>query len=95
LKEYLIDQDFRIYTWLVFLKQYLHSVPTTFDFCHLYHKAATVDIWQARMSSWWPLHWRATAAAVVFYFSKSSQGPSLGCFAYSPEPFLTKHYFYR
>ena len=42
-------------------------------------RAATVDFWQARMPWWRPLHWRAPTVAAVYYFSKSSQRPSLVC----------------
>ena len=40
-------------------------------------RAATVDFWQ-------PLHQNATDA--VYYFSKSSQGPSLVCLASRGDP---------
>jgi hypothetical protein len=32
-----------------------------------------VDFWQVKPPQWWPHHWRATAAATIFYCTKSRQ----------------------
>ena len=45
----------------------------------VFFRAPTIDFWQARLPYGHPLHWHTATAAVVFYFSKSSQGPSLDC----------------
>ena len=49
-------------------------------------RAATIDFWQARTPKRWPLHRRA---GTVFYFSKFSQGPSLGSLASRGGPGIT------
>ena len=58
-----------------FLQYFFTSAPVGMG------RAATVDFWQARTPKWRPLHRRTADVAAVFYFSKSSQGPSLGCLA--------------
>ena len=42
-------------------------------------RAAKIDFWQARMPQWQSIHQQTFTSAAVFYFSKSSKGPSLGC----------------
>ena len=60
------------------------GIKFCYNFGHWSKMESTVDFWQ-------PLH--RHAAAAIYYFSKSSQGPSLDCLASRGDPvflYLTK-----
>ena len=52
-------------------------------------RAATVDFWQAKTPLWCILYRHTVTSSTIFYSSKSSQGPSLGCLASHGCPALT------